>query len=69
MDYPGLQVLDVREPAQWTASRIPGSVNPPYDALEETPLHIDLTRPIAVACGASHRSAVGRASCRTPAGG
>ncbi len=56
---PDLQVLDVREPGDWSASRIPGSVNVPYHQLEETPLDLDLERPIAVICGAGHRSAVG----------
>jgi glyoxylase-like metal-dependent hydrolase (beta-lactamase superfamily II)/rhodanese-related sulfurtransferase len=56
---PRLQVLDVREPADWDAGRIPGSVNLPYPRLEETPLDLDLERPIAVICAVGHRSAVG----------
>lgn len=56
---PELQVLDVREPADWEASRIPGSLNLPYHELEDAPLELDLERPIAVVCGAGHRSAVG----------
>ena len=56
---PALQVLDVREPGDWVAGRIPGSVNVPYHELEDAPLALDLDRPIAVVCGAGHRSAVG----------
>jgi hydroxyacylglutathione hydrolase len=56
---PDLQVLDVREPGDWDEARIPGSVNVPYHDLQERPLELDLERPIAVICGAGHRSAVG----------
>ena len=56
---PDLQILDVRETREWSLTRIPGSVNLPYHVLEEAPLELDLDRPIAVICGAGHRSAVG----------
>ena len=56
---PELQILDVREATEWSAARIPGSVNLPYHALEEAEVGLDLGRPIAVVCGAGHRSAVG----------
>jgi len=56
---PGLQILDVRETAEWNANRIPGSVNLPYHALEEGSLDLAFDQPIAVVCGAGHRSAVG----------
>ena len=56
---PGLQILDVRETGEWAGAHIPGSVNLPYHALEQAGLDIDLDRPIAVICGAGHRSAVG----------
>ena len=56
---PDLQILDVRETSEWGITRIPGSVNLPYHALEDAPLDLDLDRPIAVICGAGHRSAVG----------
>ncbi len=49
----------MREPDAWGAERIPGSLNLPYHALEDAPLELDLERPIAVVCGAGHRSAVG----------
>lgn len=56
---PDLQILDVRETTEWSATRIPGSVNLPYHVLEEAELGLDLDRPIAVVCGVGHRSAVG----------
>lgn len=58
-DDPGLQIVDVREAGEWAEARIPGSLHLPYHALEDAVLSLDLERPIAVVCGAGHRSAVG----------
>jgi hydroxyacylglutathione hydrolase len=54
----GLQVLDVRERAEWDEGRIPGSVHVPYHALHELPDGLDPDRPIAAICASGQRSAV-----------
>jgi rhodanese-related sulfurtransferase len=54
-----LQVLDVREQAEWDACRIPGSVHTPYHDIRGIPDGIDADEPIAVICGSGQRSAVG----------
>jgi hydroxyacylglutathione hydrolase len=55
---PALQVLDVRERAEWDQARIPGSVNVPYHDIREIPDEIDPDRPVAVVCSSGQRSAV-----------
>jgi hydroxyacylglutathione hydrolase len=55
---PSLQVLDVRERAEWDEARIPGSVNTPYHDIREIPDEIDPDRPVAVVCSSGQRSAV-----------
>ena len=55
----GLQVLDVREEAEWDAFRIPGSVHTPYHDLDGVPEGLDPARPIAVVCGSGQRATVG----------
>ena len=55
---PELQILDVREGAEWRAGHIPGSVHRPYHDLAELPAGLDPGRPIAVICGSGQRSAV-----------
>jgi hydroxyacylglutathione hydrolase len=57
-DQPGLQVLDVRERAEWDQGRIPGSVNVPYHDVKAVPDGIDPRRPVAVICSSGQRSAV-----------
>ena len=56
---PSLQVLDVRERAEWDEGHIPGSIHMPYHDLQEAPPDIDPDRPVAVICSSGQRSAVG----------
>ncbi len=58
-DEPSLQVLDVREQAEWDAGRIPGSVHAPYHDIRGIPDGIDPARPVAVICASGQRSSVG----------
>jgi glyoxylase-like metal-dependent hydrolase (beta-lactamase superfamily II)/rhodanese-related sulfurtransferase len=58
-DGDGLQVLDVRERAEWESGHIPGSVVEPYHDLRGVPDGLDPQRPIAVVCGSGQRAAVG----------
>ena len=55
---PGVQVLDVRERAEWEARRIPGSVLTPYHDIDAVPQGLDPARPIAVICSSGQRSGV-----------
>lgn len=55
---PGLQILDVREPAEWRNGMIAGSAGVPWHALREAPAAVDLHAPIAVVCGSGQRAAV-----------
>jgi hydroxyacylglutathione hydrolase len=55
---PELQVLDVREDAEWRGGRIPGSMHLPYHDIDGLPEGIDPGRPVAVICGSGTRSAV-----------
>ncbi|MGI8412916.1 MAG: MBL fold metallo-hydrolase [Solirubrobacteraceae bacterium] len=54
-----LQVLDVREQAEWHAGQIPGSTHEPYHDIDQVPEGIDRDRPVAVICGSGQRAAVG----------
>ena len=56
---PSLQILDVRERAEWDAGHIPRSVHTPYHDVGEVPDGINLGRPVAVICSSGQRSAVG----------
>jgi hydroxyacylglutathione hydrolase len=53
-----LQVLDVRERAEWESAHIPGSLHVPYHDLTAIPEGIDRARPVAVICSSGQRSAV-----------
>ena len=53
-----LQILDVRERAEWDAGHIPGSLFTPYHDLHELPEGLDPRRPVAAICGSGQRSAV-----------
>jgi hydroxyacylglutathione hydrolase len=53
-----LQVLDVRERAEWESARIPGSIHVPYHDLTAIPEGIDRACPVAVICSSGQRSAV-----------
>jgi hydroxyacylglutathione hydrolase len=52
-----LQVLDVREHAEWNAGHIPGSLHVPYHDIHGLPDGLDPERPVAVICGSGQRSA------------
>ena len=54
-----LQILDVREQAEWDAGHIPGSMHRPYHDIDALPDGVDPGRPVAVICGSGQRSAVG----------
>jgi hydroxyacylglutathione hydrolase len=54
-----VQVLDVREAAEWREAHIPGSVHVPYHDIHSLPAGIDPERPVAVICASGQRSAVG----------
>jgi hydroxyacylglutathione hydrolase len=53
-----LQVLDVREQAEWDAGHLPGSLFTPYHDLHALPDGLDPDRPVAVICASGQRSAV-----------
>ena len=53
-----LQILDVRDRAEWDAGHIPGSLFTPYHDLDAVPNGIDAERPVAAICGSGQRSAV-----------
>jgi hydroxyacylglutathione hydrolase len=55
----GIQVLDVRDRAEWDAGHLPGSVFTPYHDITAIPDGIDPAAPVAVVCGSGQRSAVG----------
>ena len=54
-----LQILDVREEAEWAAGHIPGSYFKPWHDITEIPPDVDPGRTIAVICGSGQRAAVG----------
>jgi rhodanese-related sulfurtransferase/glyoxylase-like metal-dependent hydrolase (beta-lactamase superfamily II) len=53
-----LQILDVRERAEWVQGHIPGSVHVPYHDIVAVPDGIDGSRPVAVVCASGQRAAV-----------
>jgi hydroxyacylglutathione hydrolase len=53
-----LQILDVREEAEWADGHIPDSLHVPYHDLRELPDGLDAGRPVAVICSSGQRSAV-----------
>jgi len=53
---PQMQILDVRDQAEWDARHIPGSVLTPYHDVRGIPEGIDPARPIAVICSSGERS-------------
>ncbi len=54
-----LQVLDVREDAEWRAGHIPGAVHRPYHGLGALPEGIDPALPVAVICASGQRAGIG----------
>jgi rhodanese-related sulfurtransferase len=55
-ENPDVQVLDVREQAEWDEGHIPGSVFVPYHDIRSVPEELDAGRPIAVICSSGQRS-------------
>ena len=53
-----LQILDVREQAEWESGHIPGSLFTPYHDLHALPDDVDPERPVAAICGSGQRAAV-----------
>jgi hydroxyacylglutathione hydrolase len=65
LDVPGLhavaddvQVLDVRELAEWDEGHIPDSLHTPYHDITDLPDDLDADAPIAAICSSGQRSAV-----------
>jgi hydroxyacylglutathione hydrolase len=57
-DPGAVQVLDVRERAEWDEAHIPGSTHMPYHDLRELPDGLDPERPVAAICSSGQRAAV-----------
>ncbi len=57
-DQPDLQLLDVRDPAEWDAGHVPGSVLQTWHDITAIPDGLDPARPIAVVCGSGQRAAI-----------
>lgn len=55
---PSLQVLDVREDAEWRAGHLPGSVHRPYHDLGEVPAGVDPSGAVAVICASGQRAGI-----------
>jgi hydroxyacylglutathione hydrolase len=55
---PKLQVLDVREEAEWRETHLPGAVHVAYHDIHELPDGIEAGRSVAVICSSGKRSAV-----------
>ena len=53
----GLQILDVREQAEWDAGHIPGSAFAPWHDIDQMPDSLDPGRPVAVVCASGQRAA------------
>jgi rhodanese-related sulfurtransferase len=58
-DGDAIQVLDVRERAEFEDGHIPGSFHTPYHDIHDVPELLDPGREIAVVCSGGARSAVG----------
>jgi glyoxylase-like metal-dependent hydrolase (beta-lactamase superfamily II)/rhodanese-related sulfurtransferase len=55
---PAVQVLDVRERAEWDEGHIPRSIFVPYHDIRSLPDAVDPGRPVAVICSSGQRSGV-----------
>lgn len=53
-----VQILDVRERAEWDRVHIPGSVHIPYHDIRDVPDELDAGTPVAVICASGRRSVV-----------
>ena len=51
-------ILDIRNPHEWAAKHIPGSVNIPFNHLQERLSEIPRDRRIAVHCAGGYRSSI-----------
>jgi hydroxyacylglutathione hydrolase len=58
-DRDAVQILDVRERAEWDAGHIPGTVHLAYHDIGAIPDGLDGGRPVAVVCASGQRAAVG----------
>jgi rhodanese-related sulfurtransferase len=58
-DRDAIQLVDVRERAEWDAGHIPESFHLPYHDIRELPEGLDPDRPIAAICASGQRAAVG----------
>ena len=65
---PGIQVLDVRDRAEWDAGHLPGSVHVPYHDIHAFPDELDPERPVAVICASGERAAVAASLVRRHGG-
>ncbi|MEA2307080.1 MAG: hydroxyacylglutathione hydrolase [Solirubrobacteraceae bacterium] len=54
-----VQILDVREQAEWDGGHIPGAVHVPYHDITGVPDGIDPAKPTAVICASGQRASVG----------
>ncbi len=52
-----LQILDVREDAEWDAGHLPGSHHTPWHDIDQIPDDLNPEQPIAVICGSGQRAA------------
>jgi glyoxylase-like metal-dependent hydrolase (beta-lactamase superfamily II)/rhodanese-related sulfurtransferase len=53
-----IQILDVRDRAEWDAGHIAGSLHRPYHDIDAVPDGIDPSRPVAAICASGQRAAV-----------
>ena len=56
-NVPGLQLLDVRDRAEWNAGHIPGSVFTTWHDIDGIPDGLRPEKPVAVICGSGQRAA------------
>jgi glyoxylase-like metal-dependent hydrolase (beta-lactamase superfamily II)/rhodanese-related sulfurtransferase len=54
----GVQLADVREPAEWAAGHVPGSLHLPWHDIAEAPAELDAERPLAVVCASGQRAGI-----------
>jgi len=55
----GVQVIDVRRPAEWSAGHISGALLKPLDRLTKLLGGLDQTTPVVVHCKSGYRSSIG----------
>jgi hydroxyacylglutathione hydrolase len=55
----GLQVIDVRRPAEYAAGHVPGALSLPLDRLEREAASLERVRPTALICAGGYRSSAG----------